>query len=227
MDVIKDFAFWLNEEQERNFSAQLIDLIRKEVNVDIRDVRELLELGADPNYRLGFVPNEETYARIGKLPPNKITFTTPVMTAVEKESPEALRALIEYGANVNLRPDEESMTPIQRLAYSTDFFNTDPKRKYTMLKMFDMLVKAGADLSVVDEEGNTLLHIAAKNDPEKIPILLKYGLDPNIKNNAGEFPIDKIQGMRQYMFRGEEVNGSYIKKLLPGLVPDERKTLRK
>ena len=65
MTKIKNYFAWLSEEKEEGFSAQLLKLLRdNKSNVDIRDVRELLHLGADPNYKLLGHSDEERIERM-------------------------------------------------------------------------------------------------------------------------------------------------------------------
>eukprot|EP00831_Metopus_contortus_P082618 TRINITY_DN8976_c0_g1_i1.p1 TRINITY_DN8976_c0_g1~~TRINITY_DN8976_c0_g1_i1.p1 ORF type:complete len:350 (-),score=60.07 TRINITY_DN8976_c0_g1_i1:12-1061(-) len=53
-----------------------------------------------------------------------------------------------------------------------------------------MLVDKGADINYVDDDGDTLLHSAAKvNSNKNMTFLLEKGLDINARNNAGETPL--------------------------------------
>ena len=53
-----------------------------------------------------------------------------------------------------------------------------------------VLVKNGADATVVDEAGNNYLHLAARYDNERlIPILAGAGAAVNAQNNAGDSPL--------------------------------------
>lgn len=54
-------------------------------------------------------------------------------------------------------------------------------------KVAEWFLKNGADVNFADDKGNTALHIALKRDfePAAIRMLLKYGADPDRKNNEG------------------------------------------
>jgi ankyrin repeat protein len=53
-----------------------------------------------------------------------------------------------------------------------------------------MLIAKGADISARDNQGNTLLHKAARNDWMNLAqLLLAKGADVNAKNNEGKTPL--------------------------------------
>lgn len=56
--------------------------------------------------------------------------------------------------------------------------------------MVKLLIELGADISQIDTEGNTPLHLAYINKVPKevIDMLLELGSDPNQTNNYGEIP---------------------------------------
>lgn len=60
--------------------------------------------------------------------------------------------------------------------------------------MFQVLLNAGADVDAVDEDGNTVLHIAAE---ENVPVaalkeIIKRTKDVNQCNDSGEAAIHKM-----------------------------------
>ena len=57
-----------------------------------------------------------------------------------------------------------------------------------------MLLNAGADVMVQDDDGNTPLHYAANFDKdENIQTLLAAGADSKVKDNSGKTPWDYAQ----------------------------------
>ena len=58
--------------------------------------------------------------------------------------------------------------------------------------MVDLLISKGADIQMVDNEGNTLYHTAVKRGKlEFLEKLNTYPLDINKKNNEGLSPLQK------------------------------------
>jgi hypothetical protein len=50
------------------------------------------------------------------------------------------------------------------------------------------LLKAGANIHLVDEKGWTPLHCLYRHYPSMVPLLLKYGADPTIRDLEGKLP---------------------------------------
>lgn len=82
--------------------------------------------------------------------------------------------------------------------------------------------QAGFDIKLVDEKGETLLHKAARNDYfEIVDLLIKLGVDPNIRNNYRETPLHlavqfkNSQVVDKLLFEGAAVNAQNRKKVSP------------
>ena len=59
------------------------------------------------------------------------------------------------------------------------------------LKMVEYLLDQGADRDQPDKNGNSPLHVAARDRKlEVVQCLMTYGADINAKNNEGETPLD-------------------------------------
>lgn len=55
----------------------------------------------------------------------------------------------------------------------------------------EILIKSGASVNIVNKNGDTALHYAAKrNDLESILLLLKYGANVRLTNSKGAKPAD-------------------------------------
>ena len=106
---------------------------------DLTALREALENGANPN-------------KIGHLR------TTPLMAAVTKNSAEAIKILVDYGAEPDLMPTNSSRYPVVKAAVEEN-----------KNLAFDALLEAGADrdITVADKGPDTsLFEFAAKCDNE-------------------------------------------------------------
>ena len=86
--------------------------------------------------------------------------------------------LIDSGIDVNLRRKPDN-TSILHLA-----------SKKGLIKIVNMLLKAGASCNVQDRQGNTALHLACcEHFSEIIPLLMDAGADVNICNVKGDTPL--------------------------------------
>ncbi|WP_026452673.1 ankyrin repeat domain-containing protein [Aequorivita capsosiphonis] len=85
----------------------------------------------------------------------------------------------EYLKSIGLEPNivtKDGSTPLHRLAYS----NTDPA-------IFNLFLKAGANVNQKDADGNTpFLNAASKNDLEIVKLLSKNVKDMDATNNNGQ-----------------------------------------
>uniref|UniRef100_A0ABD2XLM5 CUB domain-containing protein n=1 Tax=Trichogramma kaykai TaxID=54128 RepID=A0ABD2XLM5_9HYME len=93
-----------------------------------------------------------------------------------------IQLLIHYNADVNI-PNENGFSPIMILCNNTK----DYKLRF---KIFDLLLKNGADVTLVNNDGDTILHLVLlnSNNPnivEAVELLLKSGVDVNIQNKNG------------------------------------------
>jgi len=108
---------------------------------------------------------------------------TPLWLAVESENIEIINLLVEAGANVN----HVNSFNVSALQIAVQWCKN--------VETLKALMKAGGNLNIRDEDGNTLLHLAVirKGDLrtllEIITALLKAGADVNAKNSQGNTPL--------------------------------------
>ena len=63
---------------------------------------------------------------------------------------------------------------------------------------------AGAAASPKDSDGDTPLHVAARQDAvEMLEVLLKYGADTKARNRLGDTPVDTAH--KSYRARAEDI----------------------
>jgi ankyrin repeat protein len=97
--------------------------------------------------------------------------------------PEAVRALLELGADPHLASRPAGFTPL----HSAVADDTGGAGK----EIARMLLRAGADPNAQSASGNTPLHtVAFTGDVEITKLLLASGGDATIKNNDGLTPLD-------------------------------------
>jgi ankyrin repeat protein len=129
--------------------------------------KKLLELGADPNIVYG-------------------DGNTVIHTAVRIKDSRFLEALLEHGANPNLKV--ESRGKWQTLE-STPLFDALSQGKARI----DLLLSSGADLNARDSFGDTAVMTAAgMGEFEVVHYLLEQGADYQIKNTAGETLANRV-----------------------------------
>ena len=116
---------------------------------------------------------------------------------------ELYRHLVKLGANINLRADN-GQTPLFEFARRS-WGNTNPNLSWEYLNprnrhqesdeppesaAIRMFQELGADFSVRDHEGRTLLHLAAEAGVARFRELMATGIDPLTENNAHQTAID-------------------------------------
>jgi ankyrin repeat protein len=100
-----------------------------------------------------------------------------VVEAARKGDREALRALVQKGANVN-EAEADGTTALHYAAYRED------------LQSVDALLKAGAHVNAANDLGATPLWLASQNGSEAMTRrLLEAGANPNQALIAGETPL--------------------------------------
>ncbi len=99
---------------------------------------------------------------------------TPLMSAVQSRNPDALKLLVQKGADVNSR-DSQDGTAILRAAGT-----------YGNAPTVVALIEAGADVNAADRNGQTPLMWAARwGDAARVEALLKAGAKPDARDAKG------------------------------------------
>lgn len=99
---------------------------------------------------------------------------TPLMVAADNRSDDAVKILLQLGADINAASTQEKMTALHYAAKNSD---TDTLK---------VLVAAKADLNLKDIKGLTPLHHAAiEGDDDNVEILVAAGADVLAKDNLG------------------------------------------
>jgi hypothetical protein len=104
---------------------------------------------------------------------------TPLMSAVQSRVPDAMRYLLENGADVNAR-DQLEGTALVRAGGS-----------FGNLESVQVLLSVGADVNVQDKNGMTPLMWAARwGDAPRVQALVKAGADVGARDSKGRTALD-------------------------------------
>ncbi|MBN1766117.1 MAG: ankyrin repeat domain-containing protein [Sedimentisphaerales bacterium] len=126
----------------------------------------LLQQGADP----GAVDNDGNNA---------------LHDTVSKEyTSETIRILIEYGIDINQR-NNQGETPLFRV-FDSGFYEDCRKNA-------QILLREGADMTIPNDDGDTILHLAVRErSPEIARLAIEYGVEVNTKNKQGNTPLQEL-----------------------------------
>ena len=214
-NIIKSYDLWKKDKKDEpltktNYSYELLKELRdKRGNADIANVRELLALGADPNYSLVGHTDEDKYIEdINKADIDELQYVPKVKMqkwytlkiAININRLDILEELFKHGANPNLEFEHDTTAFYFLLGGSMKYSNID-----NLKKIVELFIKNGANVNVTNKEGKTLLHkcvdeaarsSSLKNDTylALIPILINAGIDPYAKDEDGKMAYE-------YMFR--------------------------
>ena len=115
------------------------------------------------------------------------TIAKALATAVYAGDAEAVKALVEAGADVNAR-DEYGNTPLLHTLFLLRDGAQEPDE--VVVEVMTILIKGGADVNARNEYGNTPLHgFATRRLPEGVEALIEAGADVNARNKHGSTPL--------------------------------------
>lgn len=160
-------------------------------------VRELVARGADVNARLK--RGKSGRGALGE------TGATPFLLAAKTADVPLLKLFLELGADPHL-PNADGATPLMAAAglgtlATLEVAGTEPEA----LAAVKLLLRQGADINTVDQNGETAMHGAAyKSFPAVVRLLNERGADIevwNTKNKYGWTPLLIAEGHRPGNFR--------------------------
>ena len=116
--------------------------------------------------------------------PEKGMRHTALMLAVMMERIESVELLLDFGADPNLQ-NIEGRTALHLFPEHQPIAWTSVSHK---IKIAELLLQKGADLSITDQFGGqplwyAVFYVKTPEDISLVKTYLKYGADPNYKNN--------------------------------------------
>ena len=122
---------------------------------------------------------------------------TPLLRAAKAGDLEAIRMLLEKGADPNL-PNKTGVTPVLAAA-GVGSRDNDTRGRYKTeaeaIESIRMLLDAGADINAAEDRGQTALHGAAFwGWNQLVQFLADHGANLDVKDKKGMTPIDSAMG---------------------------------
>ena len=112
---------------------------------------------------------------------------TPLHIAAQWGASDAIDYLLKKGADINAR-DAQAATPLLRVLSPES--GPDAEKVPTIV---NYLVQKDADLAVLDEDDEGVLHMAVRRgSKELVSLLLNKGVQPNARNQSSQSPLDLL-----------------------------------
>lgn len=172
--------------------------------------RVLVSRGANVNARL----------QTGKSGKNSLTRkgATPFLLAAARADLAYMKLLVELGADASLANAENSTPLLAAMGVGVgapeEAAGTEPE----VLETLRFLLSIGADLNVVDDNGETVMHGAAyRSHPKVVHALAKAGAKVstwNAKNKRGWTPLLIAEGYRSGNFRPSPDTQAALRKVM-------------
>ncbi len=163
------------------------------VNLDrLRVLRALLAYGADVNGRNSMEEPRWSGARYRR----HMTGATAFMLASKSSDVEALRLLLEYGADPTI-DTEDGITPLMAAAGISWASNQDRASEAQVLEAVRLLVEElGADVNAVSDVGETAMHAAAYRGADSVvQYLFDRGAELDVVALDGRTPLRVADGV--------------------------------
>jgi len=156
-------------------------------------MRMLLERGANPNMQLAFRPAHRTGSGMVQVISRG---TTPLLRAAVAADIEAMKLLIEYGADVDLG-NADGTTPMMAV-FIPSRLRAPVKTEEQALEVLRVLHAAGADVNrmaiphhLQRTRGGTVLHLATRLGWKRaMAEVVSYGVDVNARDKDGLTALD-------------------------------------
>lgn len=117
---------------------------------------------------------------------------TPLHSAVSGKRPDCIEVLIKAGADVNAL-DQYEFTPLLRLVK----YDPDKEDVPAIIEITRLLLRAGADPGVTDEDNWNIAHFSAWfNVPDLVEVLVEEGVDVSAPDRSGHTPLDLARKQR-------------------------------
>ena len=159
-------------------------------------VKVLLARGADPDVRLKKAPRRAGSSRNPGLP--ELEGATPFLLAAQAGAPDVMRALVEAGADVELRTTANG-TPLMAAAGLGRVPGEVNVPERDTLAAANVAVDLGADVNATDDVGNAALHYAAYLRRDSIiEFLVDTGAMLEVRNKYEETPLWMAELVMQF-----------------------------
>ncbi|KAI4475796.1 hypothetical protein M0804_014077 [Polistes exclamans] len=192
---------------------RLLDYV---ANSQVEKIAKMCSKGLDPNFHCQETGETPLTLATGLKKPSKVIIAlvnggalldyrtkeglTAMHRAVERNSLEAVKTLLELGASPNYK-DTKGLTPL----YYSVIFKTDPM-------LCETLLHDHATIGAQDLQGWQEVHQACRNNlVQHLDHLLFYGADMNARNASGNTPLHVCavnntdsSCIRQLLFRGAQ-----------------------
>ena len=122
---------------------------------------------------------------------------TPVMRAARTGDADAMRILLEHGADPAMTTSNHT-TALMFAAGNgrgTGVFQKDIGTERDLIEAVHVLVERGVDVNVANDSGQTAMHFAAQNSDEIVRYLAAHGAKLDPKDKQGHTPVDLALGV--------------------------------
>jgi len=149
---------------------------------DVNAARKLITYGANPNADLS--GNKEIVFGTGRYESESRGAGSILIYAANSGNAEMVREILRYHPNLNAKDwaGRTALFVIGDHRYADSIVDMPQCRQ--------LLLSAGIDVNMQDNEGRTALHGA--QDSQTAEVLLAHGANPNLRDNEGETPLFKF-----------------------------------